>query len=67
LHTKSEAESSKHEPAGNYEPTAFRERALKTTQQSVDMWRAEMNWIMQLREEPFLQKDEVPQLMIFDF
>lgn len=62
LHIKTEAESLKHELVGNYGRATFRELALKTMQHSADMWQAEMDWTLQLREELSMQTNEIPQL-----
>ncbi len=62
LHIKTESESLKHELVGSYGREVFRELALKTMQHRADMWQAEMDWTVQLREELSLQKDEIPQL-----
>jgi DNA-binding PadR family transcriptional regulator len=51
LHIKTEAEDLKHELVGNHEREAFKGLALKTMQHRADMWQAEMDWTMQLREE----------------
>ena len=62
LHIKTEAENLQHELTGSYGRESFKELALNAMQHRANMWQAEMDWTMRLREELATQEDEIPQL-----
>ena len=51
LHIKSEAESLVHELVDEYGRETFKQLALKAMQHRAEMWQAEVDWLVQLREE----------------